>query len=423
MLGNALLGNKETVADRRVHRDEFLVIWHTMIIDGKLPRARRLNWSNSKDEALQVFVKEVLQFKKTIRQMTVWAMERTIRICDVRSHPRMKHNTDDIRCRIAEGLITCALEHAKDGTEDDGQSDLGGTVKVGCTLHVRGINGDFETEEGLRQAFSAYGKFSSALVRQRTDEVGNNTSWALVTMGDEASADRALAATVKNGKRALEINRYSVKRADSSTGGMAEARRKLQRSPSRNSSKHLARKRSRVTVGKLKAMGRHEKQNEIHRLVDLLTPYITVEPLPIGVAPEHDAVHLQYSVVFDDELSYASDTGTAGEIMLKDILQVAGAPIKTGHDLVTTYFVQSIIQDDGKATLSLGQSRLREHHGVDARHLAGAIEHFHEYNLDIQPPTLLKPVLQLLMTIPPDIHALSFNVQLGSAGLKMIADR
>ena len=109
--------------------------------------------------------------------------------------------------------------------------------------------------------------------------------------------------------------------------------------------------------------------------------------------------------------------------MLKDILQVAGAPIKTGHDLVTTYFVQSIIQDDGKATLSLGQSRLREHHGVDAHHLAGAIEHFHKYNLDIQPPTLLKPVLQLLMTIPPDIHALSFNVQLGSAGLKMIADR
>jgi hypothetical protein len=54
-------------------------------------------------------------------------------------------------------------------------------MKVGCTLHVRGINGDFETEEGLRQAFSAYGKFSSALVRHRTDEVGNNTSWALVT--------------------------------------------------------------------------------------------------------------------------------------------------------------------------------------------------------------------------------------------------
>jgi hypothetical protein len=73
--------------------------------------------------------------------MTVWAMERTIRICDVRSHPRMKHNTDDIRCRIAEGLhvITYALEHAKDGTEDDGQSDPRrhdeGWLYTACSWH------------------------------------------------------------------------------------------------------------------------------------------------------------------------------------------------------------------------------------------------------------------------------------------------
>ena len=71
------------------------------------------------------------------------------------------------------------------------------------TLHVGNIGGLYRadnstafalsSEPALRAVFQQFGHFDRASVRLRVDSDGNNTSWALVTMGDKESADRALA--------------------------------------------------------------------------------------------------------------------------------------------------------------------------------------------------------------------------------------
>lgn len=90
-----------------------------------------------------------------------------------------------------------------------------------CTLHVRGVGGDFESAETLEKAFSKYGKFLTATIRHREDEAGNNTSWALVTMGDVSSAERALRGL--SGHRSLRPNAFSAKAAATSQGAMITA--------------------------------------------------------------------------------------------------------------------------------------------------------------------------------------------------------
>ena len=112
---------------------------------------------------------------------------------------------------------------------------------AGTMLHVRNIGvhgwdgsehgvGAFENEEALRQIFSAFGVFSFSVIRHRIQAEENggsdqlvNSSWALVTMGDRASAERVLEqadGTVMAGDTALVIALYSPEKAKASLGGM-----------------------------------------------------------------------------------------------------------------------------------------------------------------------------------------------------------
>ena len=104
-------------------------------------------------------------------------------------------------------------------------TDIGAGERT--TLHVRGIGGPtqepgkFESVDALRELFQQYGEFIDATVRHRIDsKTGENTSWALVTMGDAAAAARVLASDVMADQRRLNINPYSQKQAEASTGQM-----------------------------------------------------------------------------------------------------------------------------------------------------------------------------------------------------------
>jgi hypothetical protein len=103
----------------------------------------------------------------------------------------------------------------------------------GTQIHVRGVGvhgwdgtpngeGEFESEDALGKIFSAFGVFVQATVRHRIDAgTGENTSWALVTMGDTAAADRALGApVVMAGSHPLMLTAFSRKQANASTGQM-----------------------------------------------------------------------------------------------------------------------------------------------------------------------------------------------------------
>ena len=103
-------------------------------------------------------------------------------------------------------------------------------------LHVRGIGvhgwdgteegkGDYESEAALRKIFERFGYFQNAMIRHRVQN-GKNTSWALVTMADEAAVERALAAHAKQpvmaGRQELVLTRFSKAQGESSTGGMKQ---------------------------------------------------------------------------------------------------------------------------------------------------------------------------------------------------------
>ena len=102
-------------------------------------------------------------------------------------------------------------------------------------IHVRGIGvdgwdateegtGSYENEEALEEIFSVFGSFVQATIRHRIAD-GKNTSWALVTMGDAESVDRALSApSVMAGTNKLVLNRFSSKQAAASTGAMKQVR-------------------------------------------------------------------------------------------------------------------------------------------------------------------------------------------------------
>lgn len=107
-----------------------------------------------------------------------------------------------------------------------------GLLEEGLTLHVRGIGGPtaepgvYESAEALRLIFEEFGEFGDAVVRHRVDKgSGKNTSWALVTMGDAESAQRALDAGAAGGVLrpdglALKVTPYSKGTAATSTGAM-----------------------------------------------------------------------------------------------------------------------------------------------------------------------------------------------------------
>jgi hypothetical protein len=97
-------------------------------------------------------------------------------------------------------------------------------------LHVRGVGqgeqdasgvGPYESEDSLRAVFSVFGPVDAITIRHRM-QGGENTSWALVTMGTNDSAASVLdAPQVKIGKYRLAINAFSRSVAKASTGAMA----------------------------------------------------------------------------------------------------------------------------------------------------------------------------------------------------------
>ena len=100
-------------------------------------------------------------------------------------------------------------------------------AQEGTMLHVRGIgagDGEYESVEALEQIFAEYGEFHQATIRHRVQD-GQNTSWALVTMKNAASANRALEAAasgaVMAGDTPLVVTMYSAKiMAETSDGHM-----------------------------------------------------------------------------------------------------------------------------------------------------------------------------------------------------------
>ena len=112
---------------------------------------------------------------------------------------------------------------------------------TGTHLHIRGIGangwdgtdegtGVYESVEALSKLFSAYGRILDATVRHRI-EGGENTSWAVVTMEDAASASRVLDAAASSpimaGSSRLRVTLFNKHLADTSTGMMSSVRRKI----------------------------------------------------------------------------------------------------------------------------------------------------------------------------------------------------
>ena len=107
-----------------------------------------------------------------------------------------------------------------------------------CTLHVRNLPKDGETDEDLQQVFGRFGHFVQATVRQRSATVVDGVevaaaSWALVTYLDESSVDKLLAAQAKTpllaGKATkvpLSCQRVDVEKASTSTGAFGKTWRK-----------------------------------------------------------------------------------------------------------------------------------------------------------------------------------------------------
>lgn len=90
--------------------------------------------------------------------------------------------------------------------------------------------GTYESEQGLANLFSSFGQVLHVAIRHRimdpsAEQERNrgpraNTSWALVTMADADSAERAIETGVKAGSTQLQLTRFSKKQATASTGHM-----------------------------------------------------------------------------------------------------------------------------------------------------------------------------------------------------------
>jgi len=105
----------------------------------------------------------------------------------------------------------------------------GAAVQYGaCTIHVRGIPKEYESDDALRSVFAEYGQFLQSTVRQRSDTVVDGRvvaalSWALVTFSDQAAVDRVLATKLLTaGGKILGVARVDAEKAMTSTGSFGQ---------------------------------------------------------------------------------------------------------------------------------------------------------------------------------------------------------
>ena len=89
-------------------------------------------------------------------------------------------------------------------------------------IHVRKIGmegwdgkedspGRYENEASIKEIFAPFGDCLQATIRHRIQD-GQNTSWALVTMGDKAAVERALRSQpLFAGETELTLTRFSGK--------------------------------------------------------------------------------------------------------------------------------------------------------------------------------------------------------------------
>eukprot|EP01046_Picozoa_sp_COSAG06_P027231 COSAG06_NODE_2393_length_6959_cov_2.624781_1_plen_562_part_00 len=116
---------------------------------------------------------------------------------------------------------------AGDGSEEGVPGEMAALDSVDSrTLHVRNIGiGGCKSEELLREVFAPYGEMVSAQIRERVDDHGVDTSWALVNMRTDNAAQSVLGDTVvlaADGKTRLQVTKYSCKQAAASKGGMKQ---------------------------------------------------------------------------------------------------------------------------------------------------------------------------------------------------------
>ena len=107
-----------------------------------------------------------------------------------------------------------------DGARHDDRDSTGTSDRQ---LHVRGVGGEYEREGVLEATLSRFGHVIHATIRHRVDEAGNNTSWALVTMGTTDEANKVLGA-VDSLPPPLTVQPFSKEQADKSTGGSQNVR-------------------------------------------------------------------------------------------------------------------------------------------------------------------------------------------------------
>lgn len=149
-----------------------------------------------------------------------------------------EYNADNVGFRAAqerargpaEGLPP---EPSESDTRDRSASPIPETEVGMHQLHVRGIGvdgwdgaeesiGTYETEDALNQIFSAFGRVLFSKIRHRVVD-GENTSWALVTMGSQAAVEQALAADeVLAGSHPLVVTRFDPEQAAASKGAMVQ---------------------------------------------------------------------------------------------------------------------------------------------------------------------------------------------------------
>ena len=119
----------------------------------------------------------------------------------------------------------------------------GAAVQYGaCTIHVRGIPKEYESDEALRSVFAEFGLYLQGTVRQRSDTVVDGRvvaalSWGLVTFSDQAAVDRALKSKIVAGEHVLSAARVDAEKAMTSTGAFGriwrESKRKVEREVAR----------------------------------------------------------------------------------------------------------------------------------------------------------------------------------------------
>lgn len=98
----------------------------------------------------------------------------------------------------------------------------------GCTVHVRGMSGDLEHEEALRNLFGRFGRVSEIVIRHRVDNMNANTSWALVSFERREAVAKVSSSSVKTAAgKELTITKFSADHARESKGAMLRVSEQL----------------------------------------------------------------------------------------------------------------------------------------------------------------------------------------------------